>query len=76
MRFNPQMLMQMMMQKNPQMVNQFQMFQQMMNNNPQVRQQYQLFRNNLMSNPQLQEKAFEEAKQKINDLPLVGNQKQ
>lgn len=76
MRFNPQILMQMMMQKNPQMVNQFQMFQQMMNNNPQVRQQYQLFRNNLMSNPQLQEKAFEEAKQKINDLPPVGNQKQ
>ena len=72
MKFNPQILIQMMMQRNPGMMQQFQQFQQMMQTNPQMQQQYQTFRNNLVQNPQMQEQAFQEAMDKINNLPPVG----
>ena len=58
MKFNPQMFMQMMMQRDPGLMQRFQQFQQMM-------QQYNTFKTNLMQNPQLQEQAMKEAMQKM-----------
>ena len=72
MRFNPQMLMQLLAQKNPQAMQQLQQFQQILNTNTQMKQQYDTFRNNLSANPQLQEKAMMEAMQKVNNLPPIG----
>lgn len=74
MKFNPQTLMQMMMQRNPQLMQQFQQFQQAMQTNPQMQQQYIAFRNNIANNPQAQKQAFEEAMNKVNNLPPVGGQ--
>ena len=65
MKFNPQMFMQMMMQRDPGLMQRFQQFQQMMQNNPQMMQQYNTFKTNLMQNPHLQEQAMKEAMQKI-----------
>lgn len=67
MQFNPQMLLQLMMQRNPNVMQQFQQFQQTMNNNPQMQQQYAAFRNNIRNNPQLQQQAFQEATQKMSE---------
>lgn len=66
MKFNPQMLIQMMMYKNPQMYQQFQMFQQTFANNPQMKQQFETFKNNVANNPALQQQAMQEAMAKIN----------
>lgn len=74
MQFNPQMLMQMMMQRNPGMMQQFQQFQQMMQNNPQMQQQYRQFRENMNSNPQMRDRAIKEATQKVNEMPTNSNQ--
>lgn len=74
MKFNPQFLMQMMFQRNPQMMQQFQQFQQMMQTNPQMQQQYTAFRNNVVNNPQAQEQAIQEAINKVGGLPPVGGQ--
>ena len=57
--------MQMMMQRNPGLMEQFKQFQQAMQNNPQMQQQYKTFRNNLINNPQMQEQAFQEAINKM-----------
>lgn len=72
MKFNPQLLMQMMMQRNPGMMQQFQQFQQAMQTNPQMQQQYRMFRNNMVNNPKMQEQAFQEAMNKVNNLPPIG----
>lgn len=69
MKFNSQFLIQLMMRRNPQAMQQFQQFQQMMGTNKQLQQQYNTFRNNLAVNPQLQQQAMEEAVQKVNNLP-------
>ena len=65
MRFNPQLLMQMMMQKNPNMMQQFNQFKQMMQSNPQMQQQYMQFKNEAINNPQKQEQLFNEAMTKV-----------
>ena len=65
MQFNPQLLMQMMMQKNPNIMQQFNQFKQMMQNNPQMKQQYMQFKNEAMNNPQKQEQLFNEAMAKV-----------
>ena len=65
MKFNPQILMQMMLQRNPGLMQQFHQFQQAMQNNPQMLQQYRTFRSNLINNPNMQEQAFQEAINKI-----------
>lgn len=72
MQFNPQMLLQLMMQRNPNVMQQFQQFQQTMNNNPQMKQQYTAFRNNIRNNPQLQQQAFQEATQKMGETTFPG----
>lgn len=75
MKFNPQMLIQVMMNRNPNMYQQFQQFQQMMMSNPQMQQQYQQFRQGLEGNPQRQEEVFKEAMNKVsgNDArPNIG----
>lgn len=66
MRFNPQMLFQLLAQRNPNIMAQLQQFQQMMNSNPQMKQQFNTFKTNMTSNPGLQQKAMEEAMAKIN----------
>ena len=65
MQFNPQLLMQMMRQKNPNIMQQFKQFKQMMQNNPQMQQQYMQFKNEAMNNPQKQEQLFNEAMTKV-----------
>lgn len=66
MRFNPQMMINMLLQRNPNAMAQIQQLQQVLNSNPQMRQQYNTFRNNMMANPNLQQQAMEEAMAKIN----------
>lgn len=72
MKFNPQMLVQMLIQRNPNAMAQLQRFQQMMNGNPQMKQQFDTFKNNIASNPGLQQQAMQEAMAKINSTPSVN----
>lgn len=72
MKFNPQMLMQLLMQRNPNAMAQLQQFQQMMNSNPQMMQQFNTFKSNVASNPGLQQQAMQEAMAKINSTPPVS----
>lgn len=74
MQFNPQLLMQMMMQKNPNMMQQFNQFKQMMQTNPQMQQQYRNFRNEVANNPQKQQEVFSEAMNKVGGTnPPINN---
>lgn len=70
MQFNPQMLLQMLAQKNPNMMQQFNQFKQMMQTNSQMQQQYMNFKNEAMNNPQ---KYYNEAMQKVGINPPHNN---
>lgn len=72
MKFNPQMLMQMLGQRNPQLMAQFQQFQQMMASNQQLQNQYRQFRRNIDNNPQAQNAVMQEMSQKIG-MPMPCN---
>ncbi len=76
MKFNPQVLIQMMMNRNPNMYQQFQQFQQMMSSNPQMQQQFQQFKQGLEGNPQKQEEVFKQAVDKVggnNNRPNIDS---
>ena len=73
MQFNPQLLLQMMMQKNPNMMQQFNQFKQMMQTNSQIQQQYMNFKQEVMNNPQKQQQIYNEAMQKVGMNPSTNH---
>ena len=73
MQFNPQLLLQMMMQKNPNMMQQFNQFKQMMQTNSQMQQQYMNFKQEVMNNPQKQQQIYNEAMQKVGMSPSTNH---
>lgn len=70
MSINPQMLMQVLMNKNPQMMQQIQQYQRQLQNNQQLMSQFQTFKNNMQNNPQMRQQVLEEA---INKMGLGPN---
>lgn len=70
MSINPQMLMQVLMNKNPQLMQQMQQYRQQLQNNQQLMSQFQTFKNNMQTNPQMREQVLQEA---INKMGLGPN---
>lgn len=65
MNINPQMIIQMLMNRNPQLFQQFQQFQQKMQTDSQLQQQFNNFKKRIMNDPKAQEKALGEAFNKL-----------
>lgn len=70
MSINPQMLVQVLMNKNPQMMQQMQQYRQQLQNNQQLMNQFRTFKNNMQTNPQMRERVLQEA---INKMGLGPN---
>lgn len=70
MSINPQMLMQVLMNKNPQLMQQMQQYRQQLQNNQQLMNQFRTFKNNMQTNPQIREQVLQEA---INKMGLGPN---
>lgn len=70
MSINPQMLMQVLMNKNPQLMQQMQQYRQQLQNNQQLMNQFRTFKNNMQTNPQMREQVLQEA---INKMGLGPN---
>ena len=70
MSINPQMLMQVLLNKNPQMMQQIQQYQKQLMGNQQLMSQFQTFKSNMQNNPQMRQQVLEEA---INKMGLSPN---
>ena len=62
--------MQVLMNKNPQLMQQMQQYRQQLQNNQQLMSQFQTFKNNMQTNPQMREQVLQEA---INKMGLGPN---
>lgn len=69
MSINPQMLMQVLLKKNPQMMQQIQQYQKQLMGNQQLMSQFQTFKSNMQNNPQMRQQVLEEAMNKMGLSP-------
>ena len=69
MSINPQMLMQVLLNKNPQMMQHIQQYQKQLMGNQQLMSQFQTFKSNMQNNPQMRQQVLEEAMNKMGLSP-------
>lgn len=72
MSINPQMLMQVLMNKNPQMAQQIQQYRQQLQNNQQLMSQFRTFKSNMANNPQMRQQVLQEAMNRMGLGPNPG----